>query len=1100
MKKFLVPVIGVISSGKSSFLNALLGTEIFQIDSDITTQFFCIIRHNESLSNPILYKIKEPEKLNAPGLVGQVAEYEKDTKNEEEDDDENANLITNAENKELPKDSKKEDELNIFEKGEKVAEGIENIKTKIEEINQKISEEKENEKLTNQDLFYILELNIHIFKEFQINTNYAKTFDFVDVPGLNDGDDKRNDFFIQKIKTYNDSIGFFIFVIDAEYSAKKDGENVLSKFRVEKETKNNMIVITKKDTLVQGNDSDVISYLKRNHMYDFNKDQIISICNDSLKVQSSFIQDKNILKCAQVLFTDFTNQKKMKLIDQDMLFSTFCDEQYQMIEREIQKKENNQIPINKEFDDFLKTNDIEDAKDTLINLMSHYQSKLVNKICITLRDVIGNLKSCYESNGKRYYAFDYLPEKCKNLIDELERLWKDVSKEENNAIHNIKEKINSLIDEYKYNQRIRIPLIGGYNVGKSSILNSIIGKNILPVSCKECTQKAIIVRYSHKLASELYRLKYINENVISEENAELIISGDYNLIRRKIEELNKDNNFSKDSFFYLLKTNIRFFEEYDIPEKMRDLIEFIDFPGLDVKNAIYINSFLPMIIQSSKTFLFINNRDLIKDKGNQEIVAKLIESIKGIRGISNKASFYKCCIIVLNKMDNNQTMDKNKIINSILSCMDKNIAIEEIQAFKDNSEIVSFSSQKYGEEIDELLTWTNLEDTFYRLQHIYQKNKIWEKKKITFSNYCKEELQKRINNLPQLEEQKRNYDNCEPLEVQKVTFNQLINNFKQESTEQYEFSEQEQNDCLKYHNYLKKHYHIKNEKNITDFFDRLKTNVEKAYEEVTNYRDTIIKEITNEVNNKLDRIYEKIEKPPKNNEDVIKQLKDQIDELSNSKTEKQKKYEETFKKIEDELNKDIRNNEMDNAHIQNLKQKYKCIEGNLPSVIKRAYIKRIKEVLAEFEIEESVEIQKHLNFFQKLGISLTGGIITGGIGGGVMALIDVSSVTIIGGLTGGISFAIGAVGVGIYTLYSVLSNNKIKEHFSNVKKELLDCINNTKKKLDERIIKNGNKQINELKIDLSLQSGEFLKLQKEKVEVLKNEAKNLFDIINYFIC
>ena len=86
MKKFLVPVIGVISSGKSSFLNALLGTEIFQIDSDITTQFFCIIRHNESLSNPILYKIKEPENLNAPGLVGQVAEYEKDTKNEEDED------------------------------------------------------------------------------------------------------------------------------------------------------------------------------------------------------------------------------------------------------------------------------------------------------------------------------------------------------------------------------------------------------------------------------------------------------------------------------------------------------------------------------------------------------------------------------------------------------------------------------------------------------------------------------------------------------------------------------------------------------------------------------------------------------------------------------------------------------------------------------------------------------------------------------------------------------------------------------------------------------------------------------------------------------
>ena len=182
---------------------------------------------------------------------------------------------------------------------------------------------------------------------------------------------------------------------------------------------------------------------------------------------------------------------------------------------------------------------------------------------------------------------------------------------------------------------------------------------------------------------------------------------------------------------------------------------------------------------------------------------------------------------------------------------------------------------------------------------------------------------------------------------------------------------------------------------------------------------------------------------------------------------------------------------MDNAQIQNLKQKYKCIEGNLPSVIKKAYIQRIKEVLTEFEIEESVEIRRHSTFFQKLGISLTGGIITGGIGGGVMALIDVSSVTIIGGLTGGISFAIGAVGVGIYTLYSVLSNNKIKEHFSNVKKELLDCINNTKKKFEELIIKIENKEINDFKTELSLQSGEFSKLQKEKVEVLKNEAKNL---------
>jgi len=51
-------VIGMISSGKSTFLNSIFGFNYLQTNDNITTKFICIIRYNPNLDEPIFYNLK----------------------------------------------------------------------------------------------------------------------------------------------------------------------------------------------------------------------------------------------------------------------------------------------------------------------------------------------------------------------------------------------------------------------------------------------------------------------------------------------------------------------------------------------------------------------------------------------------------------------------------------------------------------------------------------------------------------------------------------------------------------------------------------------------------------------------------------------------------------------------------------------------------------------------------------------------------------------------------------------------------------------------------------------------------------------------------
>ena len=142
LEYFSIPVIGKISSGKSTFLNSLLGIDCLESATKITTKFICIIRHNEDYETPRLFpviKVERKSKIN-PKAVNFI----KDEKNELRGD----------------------------------------LKEHIKNINRKIEKCKNLEALPIEDFFYILEAKLDIFKGE--NFIFSKMFEFLDVPGLNE--------------------------------------------------------------------------------------------------------------------------------------------------------------------------------------------------------------------------------------------------------------------------------------------------------------------------------------------------------------------------------------------------------------------------------------------------------------------------------------------------------------------------------------------------------------------------------------------------------------------------------------------------------------------------------------------------------------------------------------------------------------------------------------------------------------------------------------------------------------------------------------------------------------------------------------------------
>ena len=272
--------------------------------------------------------------------------------------------------------------------------------------------------------------------------------------------------------------------------------------------------------------------------------------------------------------------------------------------------------MTKSLDEFLNWNHVTELmksfKQSIVKIFENEdERRKYTEICDNL------LKSFLEELDKKSKLKNIewkvaIIEQLKLIIDSLINMEKG-----NRSLKELKENFDSLT-YFIYNYRkIRIPLLGGYSTGKSTFLNNMIGKDILPVDINRCTNRGIILRHNRNKTKppQLFLTKFIkveNPDYWYFKDEKFPICEGYEEVKKKLIELQSQNDEFKEDAFIVLKTHLNFFSELDfsknkvLEEELKDRLELIDFPGLDVDNNFYQNEIFSPLMKFSDGFIFMN--------------------------------------------------------------------------------------------------------------------------------------------------------------------------------------------------------------------------------------------------------------------------------------------------------------------------------------------------------------------------------------------------------------------------------------------------------------------------------------------------------------
>ena len=250
----ILSVIGNISTGKSSFLNYLLGSDILQTGDGLKTRFIVIIRHTEN-DEPVLSHIIRKRNL-----------YE--------------DLYIKVEDK----------QGKIEYKGKK------EIIEKINSLNILLKKDEDERKLDYANHLYLLETrikNIH-------NQDFLNNFDLADIPGLNNMSKKENSFgSIKEIFTPLKRLikyGFLIF--DSEQYKADTIVDILTQLMSEEKIKFNhfLIILNKIDQIPPEEREPTFLKFKAYLNLKFG-DDLLSNTNSIIKMNSlELLEEENIME------------------------------------------------------------------------------------------------------------------------------------------------------------------------------------------------------------------------------------------------------------------------------------------------------------------------------------------------------------------------------------------------------------------------------------------------------------------------------------------------------------------------------------------------------------------------------------------------------------------------------------------------------------------------------------------------------------------------------------------------------------------------------------------------------------------------------------
>ena len=763
-----IPVIGMISSGKSTFLNSLLGTDVLEAKDDITTKFICIIRHNPDLKDPLFYHLKLSHNL-------------------------------------------KSDDYDYIKDGDETI-GTDEIKKKISKINS----DQLSLKANYENLFYMLELKITNIN----NIEFLKKYDFYDIPGLNENITEKNEklsmikeenpkdenslnkklhknIMEQEMKIINKlfpylkkKIDFGIIVIDTENYFYPTNINIIKNIYnvFSKQIVNYLFILNKIDKSENPDETIRGCY----SFFTNNIDSFIFRITDNVFFPLNSLQFKNemLMKVNyENYYLYFFNEYCKELCqNKELQFSDFIyakitkdknnqDDKYQKIASLAENIDDSQFEKIKEIYEVnkKKTNknikfgfDFDDDEDSKNILKALYKSFLDKSLIPPYSETVKNILSFFNDFNLKYI---------KQKENEIKKVDNDSfsknSKERDILINNFIEVfgqlkkytygvhdpniINSLEKDLKElklivsNQRkIYIPLIGATSAGKSTILNDIVGYKIFPESKEECTTRGIIVQHSFDGTSKLYEITIDSslqnkDYFIFKEKKTNIgpIIGKEEIIKF-LESVNAEYAYNETNQFYILKTPIEFFNEYNVGDDLKRRIFFIDLPGSNSTQKVFGKE---KFLKICTSFLFVNKDSPLNTNENSQILNSTFYSIRKDSKLKDKNIFLKNCSFVLNMF-------------SILNENEKNIekvkdGISEILFRKKDASYINacyFNAQQYSEYLQYKNYYNNINVVLQNLKDGYNNQFCnlffgYIKKETNFPNYCLKTLKKELENL-----------------------------------------------------------------------------------------------------------------------------------------------------------------------------------------------------------------------------------------------------------------------------------------------------------------------------------------------------------------
>ena len=571
----------------------------------------------------------------------------------------------------------------------------------------------------------------------------------------------------------------------------------------------------------------------------------------------------------------------------------------------------------------------------------------------------------------------------------------------------------------------------------------------------------------------------------------------------------KENN-SNDSF-YVIETKIDLLDKLELTEDIKQMIEFIDIPGLNTSQNIFKGKegeALGKIISVSNLFLFINPIDKsIKDNSNKSILNYLFNTIKA--RVSNDKDFIDSCLFIINKcdIDKNDEIKLEDIKKDISNLLDKEP--KQIKAQK-------FSSLEY-------INFLNIGEYYNHFELYVEKyknefKKTLFKKKKSFELYLYKEVQNKVKknfklkNVDILGNDTEISKRKDYLSIKKACNNKIT----KKTDEIIMMIKNGENNIKQLPQYEKSKINILIpflKENILNSKNSLFEIISKCFLLINNQL-RIFFERTQEQDKKISNINEKRENLNKRLNEMIKQSKFKFTNLLD-KTDKE--ILKLFKEYEKEASQLIKDKKNIEDIINQLNQK---IEEKLKAMIlefeteNNKILEEIKKIIKELEdqIKESMESKNNekieLDNIQKLSHKSFDNINKGilfGFSGGVMITAGIiseltASITLgffSGGIIGvGIGAAIGGIIIGIRSILKYFNKQKdLLELIKNAKIQYISIFDgirfkvNTKmeeiKKILENLIKNTTNFLNK----------EISSIQKDKWD---NAKKEFYEISNKY--